>query len=281
MKERLNEKKDNGFHPMFGRQSILNRIVASARLRVERKKTQIPLPQIIRKVQKMSPGTAFPFEQALKQNMPSFICEVKKASPSKGIIVSDFPYTDIAKEYERAGADAISVLTEPDYFLGRDEYLEEISRMVSIPVLRKDFIVDVYQLCESRLLGASAVLLICSVLDSRTLKEYISVCNELNLSALVETHDEREVEAALWAGARIIGVNNRNLHDFSVDLNNSIFLRKLVPDSVLFVAESGISDEKDIEKLRQAGVNGVLIGEALMRSADKGAMLKKLRGECH
>lgn len=265
--------------PDKGNQTILDRIADAARLRLERKKAQLSFPQIIRQARKMKANTGFPFEKALRKEKLSFICEIKRASPSKGIIAHSFPYVDIAQDYERAGADAISVLTEPKFFMGSDDHLAEITQKVTIPVLRKDFIIDAYQLCESKILGASAVLLICSLLEPRILREFISVCDELNLSALVEAHDEGDVENALKAGARIIGVNNRNLKDFTVDLNNSITLRKLVPDSVLFVAESGIRDETDAERLKQAGVNGVLIGEALMRSADKTTMLQKLRGE--
>ncbi len=265
--------------PGNGNRTILDKIIAYTKERVERKKTKISLSQIICEAQKMKTEIGFPFERALQKEGIRFICEIKQASPSKGIFTPIFPYTDIAREYEEGGADAISVLTEPEFFLGSDAYLYEIQQQVSIPVLRKDFIVDVYQLCETKLLGASAVLLIGSVLEHQTLREYISICDELSLSALVEAHDEKEVESALHAGARIIGVNNRNLKDFSVDLNNSISLRKLVPDSVLFVAESGIRDEKDVARLEQAGVDGVLIGETLMRSDNKSAMLEKLRGK--
>jgi|LSQX01.3.fsa_nt_gb indole-3-glycerol phosphate synthase len=269
--------------PHLGEQTILDRIVAATRLRVEKRKANRSLPQIIREAQRVKTGISFPFETALQKEGLSFICEVKKASPSKGIISPDFPYVKIAEEYENAGADAISVLTEPEFFMGSDDYLYEIQQKVTIPTLRKDFIIDVYQLCETKLLGASAVLLICSVLEPQALREYIAICDELSLSALVETHDEKEVESALYAGARIIGVNNRNLKDFTVDLNTSICLRKLVPNSVLFVAESGIRDEKDVKRLKQAGVDGVLIGETLMRSVNKRGMLKKLRecGEWH
>ncbi len=194
------------------------------------------------------------------------------------MIAVDFPYLQIAGEYETAGADAISVLTEPEYFLGSDEYLVQIKDAVSVPVLRKDFIVDSYQIYEAKTFGASAVLLICALLDTRTIRDYIAICDELGLSVLVEAHDEREIESALEAQARVIGVNNRNLKDFTVDIGNSIRLRELVPDNILFIAESGIKTASDIEMLRQAKVNGVLIGETLMRSTDKKAMLTELRG---
>lgn len=257
---------------------ILDTLAASAHVRVERAKAKISLEQMKKEALSLNPQTSFPFEKALLKEDINFICEVKRASPSKGLIAADFPYLQIAKDYEKAGAAAISVLTEPDYFLGSNDYLSQIQRTVSIPVLRKDFTVDAYQIYEAKTIGASAVLLICALLDKQTLREYSSICNELGLSALMEAHDEREIESALAAGARIIGVNNRNLKDFTVDIHNSTALRKLVPENIIFVAESGIQTALDINLLRQANVNGVLIGESLMRSPDKGKMLKKLRG---
>ena len=194
------------------------------------------------------------------------------------MIAEDFPYLDIAREYEAAGASAVSVLTEPELFLGDDRYLAEIKQSVSIPVLRKDFTVDEYMIYRAALMGADAVLLICSLLDTETIKEYITICDVLGISALVEAHNEKETESALKAGARIIGVNNRDLRDFSVDIGNSLRLRRLVPDDVLFVAESGIRTAGDIKQLEQAGVNAVLIGETLMRAKDKKAELDLLRG---
>lgn len=258
---------------------ILKRIADSTRLRIEQKKAQVSLDAVKAAAQRINNETGFPFERALLRRGMNFICEVKKASPSKGLIAPDFPYITIAKEYEQAGAAAISVLTEPEFFSGRDEYLREISNEVSVPILRKDFTLDAYQIYEAKTLGASAVLLICSLLNTDTIREYISVCDYLGLSALVEAHNEREIESALGSGARIIGVNNRNLNDFSVDIENSITLRKLVPDNILFVSESGIQTSEDIDILRKANVNGVLIGEILMRSADKAKMLRKLMGE--
>ncbi|MBK5253927.1 MAG: indole-3-glycerol phosphate synthase TrpC [Peptostreptococcaceae bacterium] len=257
---------------------MLERIAVSTRRRIEQKKALIPLDVVKKAAQDINNKTGFPFERALKNPGMSFICELKKASPSKGLIAPDFPYINIAKEYERAGAEAISVLTEPEFFLGSDEYLFKIHKEVSIPILRKDFTLDAYQIYEAKTLGASAILLICSLLDTATMHEYISICDKLGLSALVEAHNETEIEFALSAGARIIGVNNRNLSDFTVDIQNSLILRKLVPNNILFVAESGIKTAKDIEMLRQSYVNGVLIGETLMRSADKGKMLCELRG---
>lgn len=219
----------------------------------------------------------FSFERALRKPGISFICECKKASPSKGLIAPDFPYLQIAKEYEAAGADCISVLTEPKWFLGSDRYLKEIAYTVSIPCLRKDFTVDEYMIYEAKVLGASAVLLICSILSAQQIKEYISLCDELGLSALVEAHDEQEVGMALNAGARIIGVNNRNLKDFTVDTQNSRRLRELIPHDVLFVSESGIRNADDVSRLRDIGADAVLVGETLMRAADKKHMLGHLR----
>lgn len=207
-----------------------------------------------------------------------FICEVKKASPSKGVIAQDFPYVDIAREYERAGAGAVSVLTEPEFFQGSPRYLKEIRKQVSIPLLRKDFIIDPYQIYQAKVLGADAVLLIVSILDQAAIREYLGICDSLGLSALVEAHDEKELEQALEAGARVIGVNNRNLKDFTVDIENSIRLRSKAPEKIAFVAESGIACRQDVQRLEEARVNGVLIGETLMRSPDKKAMLDRLRG---
>ena len=257
---------------------ILNQIAADTRIRVEKAKQKVSLSEICEKAVKMNANTGFPFEQTLKKPGIHYICEVKKASPSKGVIAEEFPYLDIAREYERAGAAAISCLTEPKYFQGENEYLQEIAGEVRIPVLRKDFTVDEYMIYEAKLLGASAVLLICALLDVETLKRYLDICDTLGLSALVEVHDEVEMESAMEAGARVIGVNNRNLKDFTVDIGNSIRLRNMAPREVLFVAESGIKTAEDIEELRRANVNGVLIGETLMRSADKRRMLEELNG---
>lgn len=224
------------------------------------------------------PRGDFAFERALQKPEIAFICECKKASPSKGVIAEDFPYLDIAKAYEAAGADCISVLTEPKWFLGSDKYLQEIAQTVKIPCLRKDFTVHEYQIYEAKLLGAQAVLLICSILIPEQIREYIHICDVLGISALVEAHDETEVRAAVNAGARIIGVNNRNLKDFSVDTDNSRRMRELVPDSILFVSESGVQSAEDVQKLRSIGADAVLIGETLMRASDKTAKLKELRG---
>lgn len=257
--------------------SILDQLASYARQRTEQAKKKIPPEEIRRQALSLPKGT-FPFEQALKKDGLSFICECKKASPSKGLIAPDFPYLKIAKEYEAAGADCISVLTEPKWFLGRDDYLKEIAGTVSIPCLRKDFTVEDYMIYEAKVLGASAALLICSILTEEELRRFLSLCDELGLSALVEAHDEGEVTMAVKAGVRILGVNNRNLEDFSVDTDNSLRLRERIPPHVLFVSESGISCAEDVAKLHEIGVDGVLIGEALMRAPDKKARLRQLRG---
>ncbi|MGN1195793.1 MAG: indole-3-glycerol phosphate synthase TrpC [Acutalibacteraceae bacterium] len=244
---------------------------------IEKAKEEKPLSEIKRQALNMKKGD-FAFEKALSKPDISFICECKKASPSKGLIAPVFPYLEIAEEYKNAGADCISVLTEPKWFLGDDSYLSEIAAKVKIPCLRKDFTVDEYMIYEAKTLGACAVLLICSILSDSELKEYISICDELGLSALVEAHDEKEVEAAQKAGARIIGVNNRNLKDFSVDTENSRRLRSLIDPDVLFVSESGVQTSEDIKKLRKIGADAVLIGETLMRAKDKKAKLNELRG---
>ena len=256
--------------------TILDKLAASAKARCEAAKGKIP-PEEIRRLAENTPKGDFGFEKALKKPGMSFICECKRASPSKGLIAPEFPYLDIARDYEAAGADCISVLTEPEWFLGSDRYLEEIAHTVGIPCLRKDFTVDEYMIYEAKLLGASAVLLICSILDAEQLKEYIGVADSLGLSSLVEAHDEREIAAAVDAGARVIGVNNRNLKDFTVDTGNSGKLRSIVPDDIVFVSESGVSDAGDVKRLYDAHVDAVLIGEALMRASDRKAKLAELR----
>ena len=260
---------------------ILDKLADSARNRVERLKIEKPLEQVKAEALACDTATGFPFEKALAAAGISFICEVKKASPSKGVIAQDFPYLDIAKEYEKSGASAISVLTEPEYFLGSDEYLKEIAEAVAIPVLRKDFTVDAYQIYEAKVLGASAVLLICAILDDEQLTEYLQIAHRLGLSALVEAHDEEEVRRAVKAGARIIGVNNRDLRTFTVDIKNSVNLGDQIPEGTIYVSESGITTAEDVGVLYRNGTNAVLIGETLMRSPDKKAMLQELQGECH
>ena len=274
--------------------TILDEIAAKTRLRAEQAKKTFPLEEIRKAVASLTGNTlnakglgpkdwglgaveALPFECALKKPGLSFICEVKKASPSKGVIAEDFPWLEIAKEYEAAGADAVSVLTEPDYFLGRDQYLREIAGAVSIPALRKDFTIDPYQIYEAKYLGAGAVLLICALLPAETLKSYITIAEELELSALVEAHTEAEIEQAVEAGARIIGINNRNLKNFAVDIEACAKLRSHIPPHIVTVSESGIQSAEDVRVLNGMGFNAVLIGESIMRSADKTQFLKDLK----
>lgn len=257
---------------------ILQEIAEKTRLRVAEEKTALPLSEMKKRAQELNPDTGFPFKKALSTADISFICEVKRASPSKGMIAEDFPYLDIARDYEAAGAAAISCLTEPFWFKGSDRYLQEIAAAVNIPVLRKDFTVDEYMIYQAKTLGASAVLLICSILSKEQLAEYLEIAHSLGLSALVEAHDEDEVKTAVSVGAGIIGVNNRDLKTFTVDISNSARLRRLVPPEILFVSESGIKTAQDIAALRQNGTNAVLIGETLMRSPDKKAALAQLRG---
>ena len=256
--------------------TILDELASYASYRVAEAKKKIKTEDMRKMAQELPKGD-FEFEKALGKPGISFICECKKASPSKGIIATDFPYLDIAKEYEAAGADCISVLTEPKWFLGSNAYLEEIAKQVSIPCIRKDFTVDEYMIYEAMVLGAKAVLLICSILEKSQIKEYISICDELGISALVEAHDEKEIEMALDVSSRIIGVNNRNLKNFNVDTNNSKKLRSLVPENVLFVSESGVKTPEDIKAIKEFGADAVLIGEALMRAEDKKKMLSSLR----
>ena len=262
--------------------TILDRLAAHAAERAAEKKKFLSMEEVRERALAIRsaepPEPQFPFEKALSGEGIHFICECKKASPSRGLIAPDFPYLEIARAYEAAGASAISVLTEPKWFQGEDRFLREIASAVNIPCLRKDFTVDSYMIYEAKLLGASAVLLICSILSENQIREYISLCDELGLSALVEAHDEAEVDVALKAGARMIGVNNRNLKDFSVDTDNSRRLRALIPREVLFVAESGVKDASDVAKLREIGADAVLIGETLMRAEDKKAKLAELRG---
>ena len=260
--------------------NILEEIAARTRERIAKEKSCISVSELENRIQEVNKnaGQKITFFQALQKDDMSYICEVKKASPSKGLIALDFPYLAIAKEYEQAGASAISCLTEPFYFQGADQYLREIAAAVQIPVLRKDFTVDEYMIYQAKSLGASAVLLICAILDDGELRAYRQLAKELGLDALVEAHDEYEVDRALNLGAEIVGVNNRDLRTFQVDMNNSIRLRKMAPDNVVFVSESGIRTPEDIRLLYENKVDGVLIGETLMRSPDKKAALESLNG---
>lgn len=258
---------------------ILDKIVEKTTERIQQQKVEKSLLDIKSEVEKLSINNDFIFEKALKKPGMSFILEVKKASPSKGDIVADFDYCQIAKEYEEIGASAISVLTEPYFFKGSNQYLIEIAKSVSIPLLRKDFVIDEYMIYEAKLLGASAILLICSILSLDKLKEYLTLAHSLGLSCLVEAHDLEEIEMAIAAGARIIGVNNRNLKDFSVDITNSIRLRQCVKQEILFVSESGITTYQDIVELEKNDVNAVLIGETIMKAKDKQKVFNKLQGK--
>ena len=257
---------------------ILDKIIEATKIRVAQEK-QVESPEAVKAAALALPSdTGFPFEAALRQQDFNFICEVKKASPSKGIIAEHFPYLDIAKEYEVAGAAAISVLTEPDFFKGDKKYLQEIASTVKIPVLRKDFIIDEYQIYQAKVWGASAILLICACLDVPTLTKFRELADSLGLSSLVEAHDEQEVQMAIDCGARIIGVNNRNLKDFTVDVQNSVRLRNLVQDDVIFVSESGLETPEDIQVLRDNNIGVALMGETFMRSPNKVEKLAYLYG---
>ena len=260
---------------------ILDKIIEATKIRVAQEK-QIESPEAVKAAALALPSdTGFPFEAALRQQDFNFICEVKKASPSKGIIAEHFPYLDIAKEYEVAGAAAISVLTEPDFFKGDKKYLQEIASTVKIPVLRKDFIIDEYQIYQAKVWGASAILLICACLDVPTLTKFRELADSLGLSSLVEAHDENEVQMAIDCGARIIGVNNRNLKDFTVDVQNSVRLRNLVQDDVIFVSESGLETPEDIQVLRDNNIGVALMGETFMRSPNKVEKLAYLYGSTY
>ena len=256
---------------------MLTEIVEKTKERVEIAKNILPLEEIKKEVSLLEISDEFPFKKALSEDEISIIAEVKKASPSKGLIAEDFDYVAIAKDYESAGASAISVLTEPYFFQGSNDYLEEIVENVSIPVLRKDFIVDEYMIWEAKLLGASAILLIVSILYIVQLKKYLDLAHDLGLSAIVETHDGDEIMRAMTVGAEIIGVNNRNLNDFTVDIENSINLRRCVSGDVIFISESGIKTKEDVTRLKENSVDAVLIGETLMKSDDKKAMISELK----
>ncbi len=256
--------------------TILNTIADHARLRVAEDKKVVPYEQMKAQALAMPKGD-YRFSRALQGPEMSFICEVKKASPSKGLIDPVFDYQAIADQYERAGADCVSCLTEPKWFLGSDEIFKNIRQRIKLPMIRKDFTVDAYQIYQAKCMGADAVLLICSLMDIRELEAYMAVCEELGLDALVETHDEAEIAMAVSAGARIIGVNNRNLKDFSVDFTNASRLRHLIPDHVIYVAESGVQSVEDVAALWQIGADAVLMGEVLMRAKNQKALLDEMR----
>lgn len=255
---------------------ILDELAAHAKLRVEAAKRKTP-PEALSAQALALPRGDFRFEKALRQPRAALICELKKASPSKGVIDAEFDYLNIALDYEAGGADCISCLTEPKWFLGSDQIFADIRKTISLPMLRKDFTVDEYQIYESRLLGADAVLLICALLDTDTIARYLKICETLGISVIVEAHDADEIRSAVSAGARVIGVNNRNLKDFSVDFQNAAGLRGLIPDAALFVAESGVRTPADVAALRSIGADAVLVGEALMRAENRQRLLRQFR----
>lgn len=259
--------------------TILDKLADLSRERVRADQAKISEAEMREQAQALGRGAGEAFSAALKRQGISFICEIKKASPSKGLISPDFPYMKIAADYERAGADCISCLTEPEYFLGSDQIFREIRAAVSLPMLRKDFTVSAYQLDQARVMGANAALLIVSLMDERTLGAYLEQCEELGIAALTETHDEAEIRTAVAAGAKIIGVNNRNLKDFTVDFDNAARLRDRIPADCVYVAESGVKTPEDVERLRRIGADAALIGETLMRAADPAARLRELKGE--
>ena len=257
---------------------ILDDIVKKQKERIEKEKQIKSFELMKNEAELICSNKKITFENSLKNKDFAFICEIKKASPSKGVIVENFPYIDIAKEYEAAGAAAISVLTEPDFFKGSDKYLCDISKIVNIPVLRKDFVIDEYQIYQAKIIGADAILLICAILDEKTLNKFLQTAKSLNLNCLVETHNEDEIKKALNSGAKIIGINNRDLKTFTVDINTSLKLRKFIPNNKILISESGIKTAEDIKILKQAGFNGVLIGESMMKSKNKKQFLSELRG---
>jgi len=259
--------------------TILDKLAELSRERVRADQEKVSEAEMRELARAMGRGNGEAFFAALRKPGISFICEIKKASPSKGLISPDFPYMKIAADYERAGADCISCLTEPEYFLGSDQVFREIRAAVSLPMLRKDFTVSPYQLDQARVMGANAALLIVSLMDGKTLEAYLERCEELGIAALAETHDEAEIRTAAAAGAKIIGVNNRNLKDFTVDFDNAARLRDRIPADCVYVAESGVKTPEDMARLRKIGADAALIGEALMRADDPAAMLRQLKGE--
>lgn len=257
---------------------ILDKLVEATKIRIAKQKEIESLESLQQKCAQLDNNTGFPFEKALRQPGLNYILEVKKASPSKGLIMPEFDYLAIAREYEKIGASCLSVLTEPDYFLGDDRYLQEISQTVNLPLLRKDFIVDEYMIYQAKLFGASAILLICRILDEETLKRYFELADGLGLSCLFEIHDDADLEKALAVNARIIGVNNRNLDDFTVDINNSVRYRQKTDFDGIFISESGIYNRNDIEVLENNGFNGVLIGESIVKADNRQEYFDMLRG---
>jgi indole-3-glycerol phosphate synthase len=256
---------------------ILDDIVTKQKIRIKNEKKEKSLEFLKQEVLALPLSENYFFEDSLKSKEFSFICEIKKASPSKGVIVEEFPYKDIAQDYEQAGATAISVLTEPNFFKGNDIFLKDVAGIVNIPVLRKDFIIDEYQIYQAKLIGADAILLICAILDETTLNKFLNLAKSLRLSCLVETHNEDEIKKALNSGAKILGINNRDLKTFSVDINTSLKLRKFIPNDKILISESGIKTAQDVKMLKDAGFNGALIGESMMLSKNKVLFLSELR----
>jgi len=255
---------------------ILDDIVADVRLELQKRKKKIPLEEM-RKAAFRQPA-ALDFAPALRGDGIRLIAEVKKASPSRGLIRADFHPVEIARTYAAGGAAAISVLTEPNFFQGSLDYLRDIKKSLGdiIPLLRKDFINDPYQVYEARAYGADALLLIAAILSPAKLSELLSLSHELGMKCLVEVHNEAEVETALKSGAKIIGINNRDLRTFKVDINTTRRLKPLIPEDRIVVSESGIKNRSDVEKIKSWGVDAVLIGEALMASKDIAAAMKEL-----
>ena len=257
---------------------IIDDIIESTKERVAQNKKLHPIEKIAAVAFDKPINFDYPFEKALRKPGLSYIMEVKRAIPTKGQITQNFDYKTIAKEYEDIGASAISVVTEPDFFKGDDDFLAEIAKIVKIPVLRNDFIVDEYMVYESKLLGADAIILLCSVLDEITLMRCLNLAERLGMSALVEAHSSMQVKKALRVGAKIIGVNNCDLRTFKVDMKNSVELRSMVGDDIIFVSESGIKTADDIKVLEENNVDAVLIGETLMKSHDKRKTFEILQG---
>lgn len=255
---------------------ILDEIIENKRKEVEERKKELPIELLETHIEIAAPSRKF--SDAIRRSGISLIAEIKKASPSAGLIREDFNLGEIAESYEQNGASAISILTESKYFQGSLDHLRKVRKMVSLPLLRKDFILDEYQIYESRTCGADAVLLIVSIVEGE-LDAYLKVAADLGMSALVEVHNESELEKALDAGAEIIGVNNRNLRTLEVNLNVCIRLVPLIPEGKIVVAESGIHNRKDVVELEKLNIDAVLVGEALMKSSDVGAKVRELLGQ--
>lgn len=253
---------------------ILDQILLDTKKRVKKLYQRHPLESWKSKADKV-PLSNFKFHRTIENNSFSIIAEIKKASPSKGMIDKAFDYKQIAKDYKEAGVNCISVLTEPYHFSGRNEYIQTVKQISELPVLRKDFIIDEIQIYESVLLGADCILLICKALSLKQLTKFLQIAETLQLSALVEAHTLEDVTMALQANAKMIGVNNRDLQTFEVDLQTSLTLRESVPSDVMFVSESGIKTVNDIKRIKTGNINAVLIGETLMRSKDKKMLIKE------